>query len=124
MRSLKSHSVARRAAPPQALTMSKPARRRTFIREWREFRDLSQEELADRIGMTGGNLSLLERGLINYTADNLEAIAGELDCTVGDLLERDPQDPEGIWTVWKQANPEQRRQIVEISKALLKPTRD
>ena len=37
------------------------------------------------------------------------------------LLEHDlPADPEGIWSVWDQAKPGERRQIVEIAKTLIK----
>jgi hypothetical protein len=33
---------------------------------------------------------------------------------------RDPTDPDAIWSIWDQAKPGQRRQIVEIAKTLVK----
>jgi len=36
------------------------------------------------------------------------------------LIMRDPSQAEGIWTIWDQAKPGQREQIIEVAKALLK----
>jgi hypothetical protein len=33
---------------------------------------------------------------------------------------RNPADPEGIWSIWDQAKPGQKAQIVEVAKTLLK----
>lgn len=96
-------------------------RQRTFIKEWREFRGLSQEALGEKTDMTGGNLSLIERGLQNYTQETLEKFAQALQCEPADLLIRDPNDPEGIWSVWDQAGPGERRMIVNLAKTVVKP---
>lgn len=68
----------------------KPERPRHYVREWRKFRDLSQEQLAERIGKTHGAISQLERGLTDYTQGMLEALAYALSCEPADLLQRDP----------------------------------
>jgi transcriptional regulator with XRE-family HTH domain len=47
---------------------------------------LTQEELADRIGMKQGQLSQVERGLLGLSVSQLVAIARALDCPVSDLL--------------------------------------
>jgi transcriptional regulator with XRE-family HTH domain len=73
------------------------------------------------IGMTGANLSVLERGLINYTQDSLERIAGALDCSVADLVTRAPQDSETFFELWRGASARQRGQMIEIGKTILKP---
>jgi len=104
----------------------RPAYRKTYIREWRQTRGLSLEVLAERVGerigsMTHASLSRIERGLQPYSQPILEAIADEL--TGGDvasLLMRNPADPEGIWSIWDQAKPGQKAQIVEVAKTLLK----
>jgi transcriptional regulator with XRE-family HTH domain len=95
-------------------------RLRTFIKEWRTFRGLSQETLAELAGMSSGNLSLIERGLQNYTQETLEALAGALKCDPVDLLAREPTDPEGIWSVWDKAKPGERAMIVDIAKTIIK----
>ena len=103
----------------QASGMAK-RRLRTFIKEWRAFRGMSQEHLADLAGMSSGNLSLIERGLQNYTQETLEALAGALKCEPVDLLVREPTDREGIWSVWDRATPSERSMIVDIAKTIVK----
>lgn len=103
----------------QALSMLK-RRRRTYIKQWRKHRGLSQEQLADRINMTAGNLSMIERGLTNYTQETLERMADALNCEPADLLMRNPADPDAIWTIWDEAKPAQKKQIIEVSRALIK----
>jgi transcriptional regulator with XRE-family HTH domain len=94
--------------------------RRTFIREWRQFRNLTLEQLADRLDMTASHLSMLERGQRGYAQDTLEAVAEALQTDAASLLVRNPADPEAIWSVWEQAKPGERRQIVEIAKTLIR----
>lgn len=97
------------------------ARRRTYIKQWRVFRGLTQEQLAEKTGMSPGNISLIERGLQNYTQETLEAIAHALKCEPADLLSRGPDDPEGFTPIWERATRGQRQQIVEIAKTITKP---
>src|SRR3954452_9822188 len=95
-------------------------RRRHFIREWRKHRGLTQEQLADRLETTKANISRIENLKQGYTQDFLEACADALSTEASSLLMRDPTDPEGIWSIWEQAKPGERRQIVEIAKTLLR----
>src|SRR3954466_6944478 len=105
---------------------SRPAYRKTFIREWRQPRGLGLETMAKGVGekiggMPQASLSRIERGLQPYSQPILEAMADEL--TGGDvasLLMRNPADPEGIWSIWDKAKPWQKAQIVEVAKTLLK----
>lgn len=102
------------------LYMAKRQFRRTYIRQWRQHRDLTLEQLAARMDMTSSHLSMLERGQRGYTQETLEALAHALRTDPASLLMRDPSDPEAIWSVWEQAKPGERRQIVEIAKTLLR----
>jgi transcriptional regulator with XRE-family HTH domain len=106
----------------RALGRFRPERRHrpTFIREWRQSRGLTLEQLSDRIGITHASLSRIERGLQPYSQPLLEAIADALQTEPASLLMRNPGDPEGIWSIWDQAKPGERRQIVEIAKTLIK----
>jgi hypothetical protein len=63
---------------------------------------------------------MLERAQRGYTQETLEAIAHALQTDVASLLMRNPAADEGLWSVWDQAKPGQRRQIVEIAKTLIK----
>ena len=94
--------------------------RPTFIRNWRAHRNLTLAQLAQRIGTTHATLSRIERGLQPYNQLLLEAIAEALQTDPASLLMRNPDDPEGIWSVWENAKEGQRRQIVEIAKTLVK----
>lgn len=104
--------------------MRKRQFRRTFIRQWRQHRSLTLEQLADRMDMTSSHLSMLERGQRGYTQETLEALAHALQTDPASLLMRDPSDPEAIWSVWENARPGERRQIVEIAKALIRTGTD
>lgn len=65
---------------------------KTFIKEWRKYRGLTQEQLADMIDMSNSNLSRIESGSVRYTSDSLELIAGALAVGVADLLSHSPAD--------------------------------
>lgn len=100
--------------------LHKNKRGRHFIREWRKHRGLTQEPLAERIGITKAQLSRIENGKQGYNQGTLEALANALQTDAASLIMRDPLSPEAIWTIWDQAKPAQRRQIEEVAKALLK----
>jgi putative transcriptional regulator len=59
-------------------------------------RRMSLTELADRVGVTIANLSILKTGkarAIRFTT--LDALCRELDCQPGDLLQFEPGPEEG-----------------------------
>lgn len=91
---------------------------RLFVREWREYRGLTQEQLADRVGMTPASLSRIERGLQPYNQGTLEALAKSLNCNRIDLMVRNPLDPESPWTLWDRIKPDQRKTAIKMLKAL------
>jgi transcriptional regulator with XRE-family HTH domain len=63
---------------------------RHYIKEWRKFRGLTQERLAERTPFTHGAISQVETGRTSYTQEMLEALAVALDCAPGDLLNVNP----------------------------------
>lgn len=88
--------------------------------KWREYRGLTQEALAERAYMTAGNISQLENGLINHSAEGLQALAEALNCEQGHILMVDPTAPDAIWSVWERATPAERKQLASIGAALVK----
>jgi transcriptional regulator with XRE-family HTH domain len=68
---------------------------RTYLKQWREFRELSQDDLADMIGTSGASVSRVENLETPYTQDWLEAVAEALGCAPADLISRDPRDERG-----------------------------
>ncbi len=89
-----------------------------FIREWRLFRQYTQDQLAEMIDMSRAYLSKIESGKRRYDQGFLEAAAKALRCKPADLIMRDPHDPEGIWSVWDSLLPVERRQVIEVAKAI------
>ena len=56
-------------------------------------RKMSSNELAERVGITPANLSILKTGKAKAIRLNtLNAICRELDCTPGDILEYRPDE--------------------------------
>ncbi len=91
-----------------------------YLREWRVHRDKTLEQAADFLGMTHASLSRVERGLQPYSEPILEGLADFYDTDKASLLMRDPSDPQGLWSVWDQAKPGERRMIVEMAKTVVK----
>lgn len=106
---------------PLAPRKTATAFRMTFIRNWRNHRKRTLEELADKIGITHASLSRIETGKQPYSQPILEALAEELATDVPSLLSRDPGDPDAIWPIWDQAKPSERQMIVDIAKTVVKP---
>lgn len=93
---------------------------RHFIKEWRIHRGLTQQQMADRVGIDKSYLSKIENGKKRYDQPFLEAAAEVLNCEVADLIQRDPNDSEAIWALWDKMQPVQKAQLVEIAKTLRK----
>lgn len=94
------------------------AKQRHFIREWRKHRGLNQEQLAERLGISRPQVSKIEKSTREVDLATLEALAGILRCEVADLIVRDPSDPEGLWSVWDQLEPTERRQAVDLIRVI------
>ena len=89
-------------------------RRKHFVKEWRLFRGLTQQKLADRLKTTKANISAIELLKHNYVQDFLEACADALGTDPGSLIMRDPSDRTAPWGLWDQANPAQRKQAIRV----------
>lgn len=74
--------------------MSRKASNKTVnhLRAWREFRRLTQDELGEAVGTTGGVISLLESGGRRLSDKWLYKLAPALRTRAGFLLEFDPHD--------------------------------
>lgn len=59
------------------------------IKEIREKNNLSQVELASRLGITKSAICSWEKGRYEPTAKNLKKLSKALDCTVDDLIRED-----------------------------------
>lgn len=91
---------------------------RHYIREWRKFRSLTQERLAERTPYSTGAISQLETGRTNYTQGILEALAIALDCQPGDLLSRNPFMDGTVIQLFNELPADKRRIALEMLKTL------
>lgn len=105
--------------------MPKTDRKKTYLREWRRAKSgRTLEQVAEHIGISQPQLGRIERGDSPYNQDLLEALADLYGCTVADLLMRDPNEPNGIWSIWDHAKPGERRMIAAAAEAILKTGTD
>ena len=89
-----------------------------FVKEWRKYRGLTQEQLAERVGWSVSNISQLEQARQGYSQEGLEALAEALNCDPGQLLTVDPTKDEAIWSIWELAKPADRKKIVDIARTI------
>lgn len=85
--------------------------RTNTIYEWRKHRDLTQEELAKRAGLSASFISLLENDESDFTGETLRQLAAALDVRPSDLLDRKPSDP-------APPSPEQMARLQELLNTL------
>lgn len=77
-------------AKSKVITRFKEPRPTFFFRAWRRYRGLTQEALAERVGLSTSSISQIETGTQGFTDSTLIAFAEALNCEPGDLLSRDP----------------------------------
>lgn len=78
-----------------------------YLREWRTFRKLTQQEVAIRIGTTASQVSMLELGERRLSLPWLQKLAPVLGASPGDLIERHPSGDEagGLLSAWEDKPP-------------------
>lgn len=64
---------------------------RNYVREWREFRGMTQEQLAEAAGYSPSSISQLETGKQGYEEKTLVRLAEALVCHPSDLITGPPQ---------------------------------
>lgn len=108
--------------PRRVVPRFKPPRRRIFLKEWRKYRGMTQEALAEAAGMSVSNVSQLEQGRQGYSDEGLEALAEALNCSPGQILMVDPTRDGAIWSIWETANDTDRGKIVDIARTIIGKT--
>lgn len=93
------------------------------IRELRKNRHLTQEQLAEKVGINPKYVSSIERGKENPTLDIFIKIAEVLEVNIGELFQQlGVEDPrkrlQTILSLIKQAPTEQQRLALKILSAL------
>jgi transcriptional regulator with XRE-family HTH domain len=108
---------------------------RHYLRAWRRKAGLTLEQVAAQVeglsrdlakldpnlrpmSMTHATLSRIERGKLPYAQALLEILAEIYRTDLASLLMRDPADPEGLWALWDQLEPQEQAQAVAALKAI------
>lgn len=92
---------------------------KNHLKAWREYRGLSQHELAEKVGTSHQVIGYLERGRTQLSAKWLRTIAPALDTTPGMLLDHDPHDLSAdIIDIWSHMDTRQKRQFSVIAREL------
>lgn len=109
--------------------MGSMAQVRTYFREWREYRGLTQEQVVDRLAVfedpkipkTKATLSRVETGKQIYTQRILEALADVYQVDEpGWLLDRNPNADGQVLDLMARLNDRQRDQAMRILETFLK----
>jgi len=93
---------------------------RTFLRDWRLYRGLSQRALAERAGLALVTIYKLETGEKDFTGKTLGALAAALETTPSGLLSP-PNDRADIWSVWDDLREQGK---TDEAAAILRAIRD
>ena len=93
--------------------------RRLYVFEWREARGLTQERLAERLGVSNMTVSRWERGTSLLNTDVMAAVADALDIEPQDLY-RHPDQPSAD-ALLRGQSAEVRDQALTIIRAIRKP---
>ena len=109
--------------PPRMVTRIGPKEPfRHYLREWREKRGLTMQQLADRLDTGKDQISRWEANKRSMSADVVAALAEALSIEPADIF-RDPAMPSAD-ELLRNATPEQRRQAFAVIETLLKTGTD
>lgn len=92
------------------------------MKEWREFRNITQEDAADRLGITRTFLSKIENIRAQYSQNLIEAAAELYNCTAFDLLRVNPAKSEPLSEIMNTvegADPAQQARMLSVLKAMV-----
>lgn len=96
-----------------ALNPKRQNKGRNYVRQWRKFRKLTQEQLAERTGYTPSSISQLETGAQGYEEATLVRLADALGCKPGDLISGPPGEIAFLHDL-RELEPAQRDEVIGL----------
>jgi transcriptional regulator with XRE-family HTH domain len=94
---------------------------RNYLKAWREFREMTQEELADKVGTTKAVISLLENEKRPLSSKWLRKLAEALGTQPGHILDHDPADLDSdIIDIWSRIDERDRDQAARVLRSFVK----
>jgi transcriptional regulator with XRE-family HTH domain len=104
---------------PAAVLHTANVQDRNYLQQWREFRKLKQEELAEKVGTTKSVISLLENEKRPLSSKWLRKLATALDTTPGRILDVDPNETGAeILDIWDHIKTSDRARAVRVLRSL------
>lgn len=94
---------------------------RLLIKEWRTFRGLTQEELADAMEISLGFMSKIETGQKRWNATHLLKASQALGIKPHELLTTDPYRLDPTQAAWDKLTLEERYRLIRLNRALDDP---
>ena len=86
----------------------------SIISEKRKLLKMSQEELAERVGISKESLSRMEKGVIAPRFERLQLFAEALECSIADLFRGEDEAGEWAHTIERLLSPLPRQAQEEI----------
>lgn len=94
-----------------------------YLREWREFREMTQEELADAVGTSKSVISDMERNKLQLSPKWARRLAPVLKVQPGYLVDYAPEDLDtDIIDIWAHIPSESRAQAAAVLRTFQKRT--
>jgi transcriptional regulator with XRE-family HTH domain len=92
-----------------------------YLRHWREYRHMTQEDLANKVGTTKGVISLLESGERRFSDKWARRLAPLLKVQAGWLLDHDPESlPTSVLEIWANIPADRHTQALEVLRTFQK----
>jgi transcriptional regulator with XRE-family HTH domain len=92
---------------------------RNYLREWRRFKGMTQEQLAEKVGTTKAVISLLESEQRPLSSKWLRKLADALKTTPGRILDIDPTEASAeVLDIWDHIATADRPRAVRILRSL------
>lgn len=96
-----------------------------FLREWRKFRGLTQQSLADAVGTSKTVVSEMERGNLQLSPKWLRKFAPILETQPGHILDHDPNELDSdIIDIWSRIDLDDREQAARVLRSFVRTGTD
>jgi transcriptional regulator with XRE-family HTH domain len=92
-----------------------------YLKEWRKFRGMTQQELADALETSKSVISDMERGELQLSPKWLRRIAPILETQPGHILDHDPAELDSdIIDIWSHIDKRDRDQAIRVLRSFVK----
>lgn len=92
-----------------------------FLRQWRQSRKLTQQELADKLETSKSVVSDMERFVLQMSPKWARRFADALDTQPGHILDHDPEElPSDVFDIWSKIAKEDRPQAAKVLRSFMR----